>query len=179
MDATIPGWSPEVERGFKEVLFRFLEEVQCTRAALYLYGPGDRFLLATQYGFGRRDPLAIEHGLSDPMVVTVRGQRGLAAAYNHRNELGLIADYLKTAGNSRLLLVPMIAGDQLIGFVDARDKGRHRPFERPDLASANAIAAAMVDFSRRSGFVAAADCRPRAARHEAQRQAGREGSMMA
>jgi putative nucleotidyltransferase with HDIG domain len=153
MNTSIPGWSPDIERGFKEILFRFLEEVQCTRAALYLYGPGDLFLLATQYGFGRRDPLAIEHRLQDPMVVRVRELRGMAVAYNHRNELGPLAEYLRSAGNSRLLLVPLIAGDDIIGFVDARDKGRRRPFERPDIAKANKIAAAMVEFARRSGFV--------------------------
>lgn len=157
MNATIPGWSPEIERGFKEILFRFLEEVQCTRAALYLHAPGDVFMLATQYGFGRRDPLAVEHRLQDPMVVRVRELRGMAVACNHPDELGPLADYLKTAGNSRLLLVPLIAGDDIIGFVDARDKGRRRPFERPDTAKANKIAAAMIEFARRSGFVAADD----------------------
>jgi hypothetical protein len=153
MGATIPGWSPEVERGFKEILFRFLEEIQCTRAALYLYGPGDLFLLATQYGFGRRDPLAIEHRLKDPMVARVRELRGVPVAYNHRNELGPLTEYIKTAGNSRLLLVPLIVGDEIIGFVDARDKGRKQLFERPDISKAGRIAAAMVDFARRSGFV--------------------------
>ncbi len=157
MNATIPGWSPEIERGFKEILFRFLEEVQCTRAALYLYGPAERFLLATQYGFGRRDPLAIEHAAADPLVVRAREQRGMAAAYNSRSELGVIAEYLKTAGNSRLLLVPLVAGDDLVGFVDARDKGRRRPFERTDVVAANSIAAAMVEFAGRSGFVITED----------------------
>jgi hypothetical protein len=155
MGATIPGWSPEIERGFKEILFRFLEEIQCTRAALYLYGPSDLFLLATQYGFGRRDPLAIEHTLQDSMVTRVRELRGLPVAYNNKNELGPLAEYIKTAGNSRLLLVPLVAGDEIIGFVDARDKGRRRPFERPDISRANKIAAAMVDFARRSGFIIA------------------------
>ncbi len=155
MGATIPGWSPEIERGFKEILFRFLEEIQCTRAALYLYGPSDLFLLATQYGFGRRDPLAIEHRLKDPMVVRVRELRGLPIAYNHRNELGTLAEYIKSAGNSRLLLVPLVISDETIGFVDARDKGRRQPFERPDISKAGKIAAAMVDFARRSGFVIA------------------------
>jgi len=155
MGATIPGWSPEIERGFKEILFRFLEEIQCTRAALYLYGPGDLFLLATQYGFGRRDPLAIEHGLHDPMVVRIRELRGRPVAYNHRNELGPLAEYIKTAGNSRLLLVPLVVGDEIIGFVDARDKGRRRPFERPDISNAGKIGAAMIDFVRRSGFIVA------------------------
>ena len=155
MGATIPGWSPEIERGFKEILFRFLEEIQCTRAALYLYGPSDFFLLATQYGFGRRDPLAIEHRLREPMVVRVRELRGLPVAYNHRNELGPLAEYIKTAGNSRLLLVPLVISDEIIGFVDARDKGRRRPFERSDISKAAKIGAAMVDFARQSGFVIA------------------------
>ena len=153
MSATIPGWSPEIERGFKEILFRFLEEIQCTRAALYFYGPGEKFLLATQYGFGRRDPLAIEHGMSSPMVTRVRGLRGMPMAYNTKADLGTLADYIKSAGNAHLLLVPLIAGSEIIGFVDARDKGRRRSFERSDVTKANKIAAAMVGFARRSGFI--------------------------
>ncbi len=155
MSANIPGWSPEIERGFKEVLFRFLEEIQCTRAALYLYGPEGKFLLATQYGFGRRDVLAIEHGLEEPMVRKARELNGIPAAFNRKNELGPLTDYLKSAGNSKLLLVPLIAGDEIIGFVDARDKGRKRIFERNDVSNAKKIATAMVEFAQRSGFVAA------------------------
>ena len=153
MSATIPGWSPEIERGFKEILFRFLEEIQCTRAALYFYGPGEMFLLATQYGFGRRDPLAIEHGVSDPMVARVRELRGMPMAYNTKADLGTLADYLKSSDNAHLLLVPLMAGSEVIGFVDARDKGRRRAFERTDVTKANKIAAAMVEYARHSGFV--------------------------
>ena len=157
MSANIPGWSPEIERGFKEILFRFLEEIQCTRAALYLYGPDDKFLLATQYGFGRRDVLAIEHGLQDPMVRRVRDLNGIPVAFNSKNDLGPLTDYLKSAGNSRLLLVPLIAGEEIIGFIDARDKGRKRAFERTDVANAKKIAAAMVEFAKRTGFVISDD----------------------
>jgi putative nucleotidyltransferase with HDIG domain len=153
MSANIPGWSPEIERGFKEILFRFLEEIQCTRAALYLYGPEEKFLLATQYGFGRRDVLAIEHGLQAPMVRRVRDLNGVPAAFNRKHDLGPLTDYLKSAGNSKLLLVPLITGDEIIGFVDARDKGRKRTFERTDVANAKKISAAMVDFAKRTGFV--------------------------
>ncbi len=153
MSATIPGWSPEIERGFKEILFRFLEEVQCTRAALYLYGPEERFLLATQYGFGRRDVLAIEHGLKDPMVQRVRELNNVPAAFNRKNDLGPLTDYLKSAGNNKLLLVPLVAGEEIIGFVDARDKGRKRTFERTDVAKAKKIATSMVEYAKRSGFL--------------------------
>ena len=157
MSANIPGWSPEIERGFKEILFRFLEEIQCTRAALYLYGPEEKFLLATQYGFGRRDALAIEHGLGEPMVRRVRDLNGVPAAFNRKRDLGALTDYLKSAGNSKLLLVPLIANDEIIGFVDARDKGRKRAFERTDVANAKKISTAMVDFARRTGFVFSED----------------------
>lgn len=153
MSATIPGWSPEIERGFKEILFRFLEEVQCTRAALYLYGPEEKFLLATQYGFGRRDVLAIEHGLKAPMVRRVRELNSVPAAFNRKNDLGPLTDYLKSAGNTKLLLVPLVAGEEIIGFVDARDKGRKRTFERTDVAKAKKIATAMVEYAKRSGFL--------------------------
>ena len=117
MTATIPGWSPEVERGFKEILFRFLEEIQCTRAALYLYGPEGLFLMATQYGFGRRDVIAIEHGPNDAMVKKLRELNGVPVAFNRKDDLGSLAEYLKSAGNTKLLLVPLIAGDEIIGFI--------------------------------------------------------------
>jgi putative nucleotidyltransferase with HDIG domain len=153
MDGHIPGWTPEIERGFKEILFRFLEEIQCTRAALYLFGPEERFLLATQYGFGRRDVLAVEHGVRDAMVRQVRSLDGVPRAFRGREELGPLTDYIKSAGNSQLLLVPLIVGSEIIGFVDARDKGRRRSFEGPDVAAARKISAAMVDYAKRSGFL--------------------------
>jgi len=153
MDSHIPGWTPEIERGFKEILFRFLEEIQCTRAALYLFGPEDRFLLATQYGFGRRDVLAIEHGMEDAMVRRVRSLDGVPAAFSSKEDLGPLADYIKSAGNSELLVVPLFFGDEVIGFVDARDKGRKRLFERSDLAKAKKIAIAMIGYVKRSGFL--------------------------
>ena len=54
----ITGWSPDIERRFKRYLFRFLEDVQSTKAALYLLTDDGRYAVAVQYGFGRRDRLA-------------------------------------------------------------------------------------------------------------------------
>jgi len=153
MATHIPGWTPEIERGFKEILFRFLEEIQCTRAALYLFGLDDRFLLATQYGFGRRDVLAIEHGMEDAMVRRVNSLGGVPAAFSSKDDLGSLTNYIKSAGNSELLIVPLLFGDEIVGFVDARDKGRKRLFERSDVAKAKKIAAAMVKYARRCGFL--------------------------
>jgi peptidyl-prolyl cis-trans isomerase B (cyclophilin B) len=55
------------------VLYRFLEEVHCTKAVLYLRGPADRFQLAVRYGFGRGDALPARLDLEDPLVVAAAG----------------------------------------------------------------------------------------------------------
>ncbi|MFV2071117.1 MAG: HD-GYP domain-containing protein [Thermoanaerobaculales bacterium] len=157
MSIGLPGWSPEIEKGFKEILFRFLEEIQCTKAALYLFGPDDSFVLATQYGFGRRDLLAAEHRARDPLTVKARSLGDKPRAFNRSPELGPLADYFKQGRTSRVLLVPLVDGQEMIGFVDARDKGRKRAFEPRDSAAAKNIAAALLDLARQSGFAAPAD----------------------
>jgi len=153
----LPGWSPEIEKGFKEILFRFLEEIQCTKASLYLLGPDDSFVLATQYGFGRRDLLAAEHRPSDPLTVKARSLGDRPRAFNRLPELGPLADYFKQGRTSRVLLVPLLDGREMIGFVDARDKGRKRAFEPRDSEIATDIAGALLDLARRSGLATPED----------------------
>lgn len=145
MVSVLPGWSPANERTFKEILFRFLEEVQCTKAALYLRSPDDSFVLATQYGFGRRDLLAAEHGPRDPLAVKVRERRTEPWLANRPDGPREILDYLAAAGTSRLLLVPLYHGVTTFGFVDARDKSRRRPFEPADLQRGRQIADELLE----------------------------------
>lgn len=140
----IPGWTPDLERSFKEILFRFLEEVQSTKAALYLLSAEGSYVLVTQYGFGRRDQLAAEHGPQDQLVRRVRELRNQPWAANHPDELPGIARYLEAAGTARLLLVPMYAASRVVGFVDARDKGRRASFDSGDLQRARGIAEALM-----------------------------------
>jgi len=140
----IPGWSAESERRFKEVLYRFLEEVHCTKAALYLLGEDGRYLLATQYGFGRRDLLAADHGAQAPLVILARQLRSRPGFYNRPEEIPELAGYLEGAGTARLLLTPLYGGSRLLGFVDARDKGRKLPFGSEDARLAGEIAASLV-----------------------------------
>ena len=148
MMVTPAGWTPELERAFKEVLYRFLEEIHSTKAALYLLGPEDSYALMTQYGFGRRDELAIAHGPGDPFIQKLREMRARPRAFNRPQDFSEVAGYLEAAGTARLLLVPISARSQLLGFVDARDKGRRRPFDVADAARAAAIARAMLDLLR-------------------------------
>ena len=118
----------QVERAYKEVLYRFMGEVHATKAALYLKQPGDAWTMATQYGFGRRDPLAETLADDHTIVRMVRAFGEDPRYYNDPNELGELEGYLAEAGTSRLMLVPLTGRSGLIGFVDVRDKGAQRPF---------------------------------------------------
>ncbi len=140
----LPGWSPANERTFKQLLYRFLEEVQVTKAALYLRAPGGVFVLATQYGFGRRDLLAAEHGVDDPLTRKALERRHEPWTLNRPDGFPDVAAYLTAGGSGRLLLVPLFDGLRTVGFVDARDKGRRRPFEDGDARRARTIADAML-----------------------------------
>ena len=150
--SVLPGWSPDLERSFKELLYRFLEEVHSTKAALYLLSGDGRFLLVTQYGFGRRDLLAAEFPARAPMVQLARHLRNRAKSYNGPDAAGEVAEYLEGAGTARLLLVPLYAGSRLLGLVDARDKGRKKPFTGADEEAAAAIGKALVGLLRETGL---------------------------
>jgi len=134
-------WTPEIRRAFKEVLYRFMGEVNATKAALYLKTEDDDWSLVTQYGFGRRDRLAETHHDDDAMVRMVRAFGEDPRFYNQPAELGELASYLADGGSERMLLVPLegrFVG--LLGFVDVRDKGGRRPFTGDDLGLARTIA---------------------------------------
>ncbi len=153
MTATLPGWNPELERSFKETLFRFLEEVNSTKAAMYLLAPDGTYLLATQYGFGRRDALAVRFEQRSPLVSKARERRDRPLIINHPDECPELYDVLHAAGSHRMLLVPLYGDSQLAGFVDVRDKGRKRPFEIGDEKKARSIARDLLKLIRLTGVV--------------------------
>ncbi len=153
MTVTLPGWNPELERSFKETLFRFLEEVNSTKAAMYLLAPDGTYLLATQYGFGRRDALAVRFEQRSPLVSKARERRDSPLIINHPDECPELYDVLHAAGSNRMLLVPLYGDSQLAGFVDVRDKGRKRPFEIGDEKKARSIARDLLKLIRLTGIV--------------------------
>jgi len=150
--AEIPGWSPELERSFKKVLFQFLEDIHSTKAALYLLSGDGSYLLVTQYGFGRRDRLAAEYAPQHPVVLKARELRNEPRAFRLPDEFPEVAAYLEAAGTGHLLLVPLFAASRVFGFVDARDKGGRRPFLPADLRRARAIGRALIDLLARCGI---------------------------
>ena len=144
MVAGIPGWSPDLERVLKENLFRFLEEVHATKAALYLLATDGNYLLATQYGFGRRDAILAEIEPSHPIGLRARELHGKPGVHNGPDDFPEIAEYLEGAGTARMMLVPVYGASRLVGIVDVRDKGRRRPFEAEDSSTASDIAHALL-----------------------------------
>lgn len=153
MALQLPGWSGDIERTFKEVLFRFLEDVHCTKAALYLLSPDGDYLLVTQYGFGRKDLVTAQYPPSTELPIRASKLEKGAEAINHPEESQGIYEILHSAGSNRMLLVPIRSGERLLGFVDARDKGRKLPFDEADERTATRIAAEFLQLIRMTGLV--------------------------
>jgi len=149
----LPGWIPEAERSFKEVLYRFLEEVHCTKAALYLERPAGTFVLAARYGFGRGDAPPDELAVDDPIVVAAYRCGDNPLVVNEPSDEPSLEMRLLAAGCHRLLLVPLLIGDRLIGLVDAREKGGQQPFDDTDGHAAKVIAGELAGVASGLGLV--------------------------
>ncbi len=147
------GWSPEVERSFKKVLYRFLEEVHCTKAALYLPAPDGSWVLACHYGFSRRQAPPAAYEATDPLPRKV-------ATLGEPVPTDLPSDLPAEepgagATTARAVLAPLMSGGRTVGFVDARDKGGGGPFDAADVRQAGLIAGALAKLARRHGIGAA------------------------
>ncbi len=146
-------WAPEAERSFKEVLYRFLEEVHCTKAALYLDNASGALTLAARYGFGRGDLPPEFLAMEDPLVVAAAKLGGVPLVVNSAVEAPFFEDRLIAAGTHRMLLTPLLQGDRMIGLVDARDKGGQQPFSDADARSAAAIGERLSRVARGFGLI--------------------------
>lgn len=142
----LQGWNDDRQRGVKEILYRCLEELGATKAALYLLGSSGAFELACHYGFGRRDLVAPAVGNEHPLWDWIRRHRTAPAFVNDAAEDAAMYKVLESAGTARLLTVPISAAGELVGFVEARDKARRLPFDGEDARVARSIAAAVEAF---------------------------------
>jgi len=149
----VPGWTPHVERSLKEVLYRFLEEVHCTKAALYLRLPSNALVLSVQYGFGRGDVPAARLTPEAPRVGAASDLDGLPIVVNRAEDAPAIAEHLGPAGSIQLLLAPLVSDGRLIGLVDARDKGGQQPFNDRDREQAAEIATSLSDLVQELGLM--------------------------
>jgi putative nucleotidyltransferase with HDIG domain len=135
----LPGWGTDAEKQAKQVLYRYLEEMQVTKAALYLQSTEGGFELATYYGFGKRDQVAVTIATGNPLFDWVRRHRTNPAFLNQINDAPELAGMLEGAGTAKLLTIPIVVRGRLVGFVDARDKARKEPFAQQDATLARRI----------------------------------------
>jgi putative nucleotidyltransferase with HDIG domain len=142
----LPAWDLERQLRAKEILYRCMEELESTKAALFLEGSEGNFELATSYGFGRRDTLPATIRTGHPLWDWVRRNRTTPAYVNEPDEVSGLQALLEGAGTSRLLTIPLAVGSRLVGLVDARDKSRKAPFSPEDVIVAKSIAQAFESF---------------------------------
>jgi len=150
----IVGWSPEHTTRAKELLYRCLEQLEATKAALYLASEAEAFELASSYGFGRRDTLAATIGTDHPYWDWIRRHRTVPS-YQNEVESAALRSYLEMASNSRFMTIPLSAEEHLVGFIDTRDKARRAAFGTSDVAVARTIATAVEDLFAEFGLFGA------------------------
>jgi putative nucleotidyltransferase with HDIG domain len=153
----LPGWDPECERRSKEILYRCLEELGATRAALYLAGSDDSYEIVSSYGFGKREAIAAAVRPGDPLYDWVRRHRTTPAYLNDVHEDPPLGRMLENAGTARLMTIPLTVGERLVGFIDARDKARRQPYSADDSGTARAIAASLEELIKELGLYASAE----------------------
>jgi putative nucleotidyltransferase with HDIG domain len=147
----VPSWDSERQLRAKEILYRCMEELEATKAALFLESSEGSFELATSYGFGRRDTLPATIKSGHPLWDWVRRNRTAPAYVNGPGEVPSLQELLEGAGTSRLLTIPLAVGSRLVGLVDARDKSRKAQFGPEDLIVAKSIAQAFESFLIETG----------------------------
>src|SRR5512136_549395 len=145
-EVMLPAWDLERQLRAKEILYRCMEELEATKAALFLEGNEGNFELATSYGFGRRDTLPATIRTGHPLWDWVRRNRTTPAYVNELSEVSGLQALLEGAGTSRLLTIPLAVGSRFVGLVDVRDKSRKAPFTTEDVIVAKSIAQAFETF---------------------------------
>ncbi len=130
-----------LEPQLKEILYKCLEEVQATKAALYLSSSLDlnskKFELITSYQYVVTDRRQV--GATDDLVDRLIVRRD-AFVVNGLNADPRFAEMLFRQDTDRLLAVPLFTRGRLVGFIDMRDKAGRKPFEPADIDAARRIA---------------------------------------
>lgn len=130
-------FTADLHTRFKEILYRCLEEIQATKAALYLRQDDESFQVATQYGFrkGLRDRVEAKDEIVDALLM-----KRVAYAVNGLAEDPRFSEFLYDANTSKILAAPIYSRGKVVGFLDMRDKAGGKDFDPDDLATAMAIA---------------------------------------
>lgn len=138
MSSGIEGIRPKL----KETLYRALEHLQATKAALYLL-EDNRYSLVTQYGF--RGGEVRESWDTFELLPDVLTTRRVPFYLNSLTEDPRFSEILYEANTSRILVAPVYSRGRLVGLLDLRDKGRQAAFSEADLQQVQAIVDALLE----------------------------------
>lgn len=146
---------PEAVRRLKEVLYRFLEELQTTRASLYLLASSGAFELVESFGFGRREAVLARVPPDHPLFHWIRRHRTSPALLTEPHREPGLGELLRLSGSSTLLTVPLVSNETLVGFVDARDRAGKKTYGPQELQQAKRIGEVLVGVLAELGVVSA------------------------
>ncbi len=125
----------QLEPRLKKVLYRSLETIRASKAALYLSRQGKPYELITQYGFQNNlvRKIAGNHPIPSRLILTK------APFYvNGKTDPKLLETLYETDSNA-ILVAPIFVKGQLIGFIDLRDKSGNKPFTEEDIEQTKQI----------------------------------------
>lgn len=140
-----------LENKLKEILYRCLEEIRATKAALYLEDEqsAEAFSLVTSYGF--KEGIPETHKARDDLVNNLIVKRA-AFFLNELTEDSRFSELLYDAGTSRLLAAPIYSRGRLVGFLDLRDKAGSEPFTHDDVHKVQGIADSYLEVFAEKGL---------------------------
>lgn len=134
----------ELKPRLKEILYRCLEHVRATKAALYvLNAPASTYELVTSYGF-REASLRKVVGLNDDLVDRLVTRRTPFYVNGVASE-PRFSELLFSADTDRMLAAPIHSRGRLVGFIDMRDKAAKQPFVELDVVEAQKVVDQILD----------------------------------
>lgn len=131
------------ESKLKELLYNCLEQIQATKAALYLTSGDEPMTLVTEYGF--RDNVRQSIPANDDLIDLLLLKRA-PFFVNSIGEDTRFAEILDRSATTRMLIAPLYSKGRLYGLVDMRDKAGKKEFDYADVDAASSITKQYLDF---------------------------------
>ena len=139
----------EQKSRFGAALTRCQETIGATKGALYLSLAGEPYSLVSWYGF-RAAPRP-QVGGNDLLVERLITRKS-AFWINGATSEQKFYDLIFHTGSDSILVAPIRHKQQLVGFLDLRDKGGKQPFSKDDLPEAKEIVDAIVSLCGEFGL---------------------------
>jgi putative nucleotidyltransferase with HDIG domain len=139
----------EHESKLKELLYNCLEQIQATKAALYLTSGDEPLTLVTEYGFRDNVRQTIKTG---DEIIDVLLLRRAPFFVNSLGEDTRFAELLDRSATTRMLVAPIYSKGRLYGLIDMRDKAGKKEFDFDDSDAATDIARQYLEFFAEIGI---------------------------